>query len=268
MSKAVSRTETTTETNHTVTVELKTSGIRRDDDPNAKENLKGFIPLLVLALILGLLPVLLIIYWTFNYAGGLGFTVRNVFNWHPILLSISFIYLTGSGILTFRILRNLPKNTLKLIHASVKGVNCVLAVIGVWAAFNFHAKANIPDLYTMHSWIGMLTLVVYIAQAFAGLYAFLYPGIQTSSRATLMPYHRFAGQVLLALSIMCAVTGINEKAIFKLQNAYGEKIFEGNLLNMCGILFTLFGIVVIYISSNLDYKRYPRFEDTVPDRNK
>lgn len=53
-------------------------------------------------------------------------------------------------------------------------------------------------------------------QAFGGLYAFLFPGIQANSRATLMPYHRFAGLVLLALSIVAAVSGINEKAIFKL----------------------------------------------------
>lgn len=49
-----------------------------------------------------------------------------------------------------------------------------------------------------------------------GFLAYLYPGFSPNTRAMLMPYHRFAGQALLALSVVAVVSGINEKAMFQL----------------------------------------------------
>jgi hypothetical protein len=39
------------------------------------------------------------------------------FNWHPLLMTVSLVYLYGTGILTYRLLRHEKKKTLKLIHA-------------------------------------------------------------------------------------------------------------------------------------------------------
>ncbi|XP_065219296.1 transmembrane ascorbate-dependent reductase CYB561-like [Planococcus citri] len=235
--------------------------LSKEENCNAKENLKGFLPLIVVAQFLGLLPILFIIYWAFSRAGGMVHCVLKMSNLHIILSSISFVYLMGNSILTFRILRNWPKNTLKMIHALIGGLNCILTIVSVWAAFNFHARAGSADLYSVHSWIGMITLIMYITQVVAGFYSFLYPGISAPKRTVLMPYHRFAGQALLALSVLAAVTGINEKAIFMLGKCYEEKALEGILLNLSSVLFTLFAIVVIYTASSMEYKRYPRLED-------
>lgn len=44
-------------------------------------------------------------------------------------------------------------------------------------------------------------------------------------------------------------------------NDYSKLVSEAILLNFMGILFILFGIIVVYIGTNIHYKRYPRPED-------
>ena len=56
---------------------------------------------------------------TGHYLGGFSgqSDLKLEFNWHPLLLTISLVYLYGNGILIYRIARNERKNKLKLAHA-------------------------------------------------------------------------------------------------------------------------------------------------------
>ena len=57
--------------------------------------------------------------WTGHYLGGFAGTSQpdKEFNWHPLLMTVSMVYLYGTGILVYRVLRNEKKRTLKLVHA-------------------------------------------------------------------------------------------------------------------------------------------------------
>ena len=57
--------------------------------------------------------------WTGYFLGGFaGQSSPSLqLNWHPLLLTISLIYLYGNGILIYRIGRNERKNRLKVAHA-------------------------------------------------------------------------------------------------------------------------------------------------------
>lgn len=149
-----------------------------------KQNLPGFLPLLITSQILGLLASVILLYWIFAYAGGLALVSSTVIQWHAILLSISLVYLTGtgkivtsaakflplmlqsrfSGILVFRFFRYNSNKTNKLIHAAIKGISSVLAIVAIWVTFQNRFAHNKSNLYSMHSWIGLLTFVVYLTQ--------------------------------------------------------------------------------------------------------
>ncbi len=66
--------------------------------------------------------------------------------------------------LLYRIFRNERKKRLKLAHASVMITAFVLACCGLRAVFNFHNGAGINNMYSLHSWLGILTVVLFIAQ--------------------------------------------------------------------------------------------------------
>jgi len=165
--------------------------------------------------------------WTGHFLGGFaGQSSPSLqFNWHPLLLTISLIYLYGNGILIYRIGRNERKNRLKVAHAIVMACATILACFGIKAAFDSHSLAEppIPHSYSLHSWAGILTISMAIAQWCLGLVTFLWPGLASHLRSFFLPIHIFFGLTIFILASATALMGITEKAFFKLKDEY--KVF-------------------------------------------
>lgn len=71
------------------------------------------------------------------------------------------------AILIYRGLRYARKRSLKLSHASIFATILFLMVIAGWAVFDSHALAKpypIPHLYSLHSWIGLIAIILFMLQ--------------------------------------------------------------------------------------------------------
>lgn len=123
-----------------------------------------------------------------------------------------------SAILVYRAGRTKPKKPLKLLHAGIHITSFVFVVIGLVAVFDSHnlAKVPIPNLYSLHSWIGLTTVIIYAYQLLAGFLSFLYPTVPSNLRAAFLPVHVSIGTVTFVLAVIAAMTGLQEKAIFAL----------------------------------------------------
>lgn len=131
--------------------------------------------------------------WVFIYLGGLSWssTPEIQFNWHPLLMTIGMIYLYGNckallemvlngkwflrectffsdhiAILVYRGVRFARKRSLKLSHASIFGAIMFLVVIASWAVYDSHVLKTppIPNLYSLHSWIGLIAIILFVLQ--------------------------------------------------------------------------------------------------------
>lgn len=59
---------------------------------------KGLITLYSITQVVGLLSIILILYWIFAFNRGFSLSKpTSEFNWHPFLMSLGMIYLTGNG---------------------------------------------------------------------------------------------------------------------------------------------------------------------------
>ena len=230
---------------------------------NTPANTKGFLPLFVSSQVIGLLSVILVITWTTYYLGGLSWTSPSTrFNWHPLLMVIGLVYLYGNSMMIYRVLRHEPKPKLKLIHGGINALAFLFAVVALIAVFSFHNDLNIPNMYSLHSWIGLGTVTLFGAQLVGGAATFLYPKTPGHIRAMVLPLHVYGGSVMFALAVIACVSGITEKAIFKLQpGGYGRLPSEAYVLNLVGITIVLFGLLVGYLVSLPDYKRRPLPEE-------
>lgn len=61
------------------------------------EKLDFFFQLYVVAHVVGLLSILLVLYWCVSFAGGFGLYGGPLFQWHPLFMTIGLIYLMGNG---------------------------------------------------------------------------------------------------------------------------------------------------------------------------
>ncbi|XP_054265492.1 plasma membrane ascorbate-dependent reductase CYBRD1-like isoform X2 [Macrosteles quadrilineatus] len=228
------------------------------------EDLRGFNLLFFITEAIGLVGVVMMAIWTSFHRGGFAWRSNPglEFNWHPLLNTIGMIYLFANSILVYRALRTIRKKTLKLIHAAIHFVVLVLVLIAFIAVLDSHnlAVPAIPNFYSLHSWLGIVTVLIYVLQWVFGFAAFLYPGFPQNLRGAIMPIHTFMGLLAFVLAIATAFTGLTEKALFSVKD-YSAFSGETYLINFMGLIFILFGGMVVYLATEPKYKRYPRPED-------
>ena len=73
----------------------------------------------------------------------------------------------------YRVLRYQEKFQVKLIHAGLHAAAFVFIVIGLCAVFDFHNNKNIPNVYSLHSWIGIGTTVLFACQVSIQIFYFV-----------------------------------------------------------------------------------------------
>ncbi|XP_058714003.1 transmembrane ascorbate-dependent reductase CYB561 isoform X2 [Poecile atricapillus] len=169
--------------------------------------------------------------------------------------------LATTALLVYRVFRHEAKRSTKALHALLHGLALVIALVGIIAVFESHQTKGIPDMYSLHSWCGMATFVLYLLQWFLGCSFFLFPGASFLLRGWYKPQHIFFGITLFILSITSCLLGITEMLLFKLSDSYSHFVPEGILANTLGVLLVAFGLVVGYVLTREEWKRPPLAEE-------
>ncbi|XVF02992.1 hypothetical protein REPUB_Repub04eG0222300 [Reevesia pubescens] len=195
----------------------------------------------IFAHLFGILAFILMLIWLLHYRGGIeydSYDGNRVFNVHPFLMFCGFIFLSGEAMMVYKTAKT-GHFAQKVVHLILHIGAFVLGVVGISAVFRFHDMANVEDLYSLHSWIGIATISLFALQWLAGLFTYMFRQPETT-KATLLPWHICSGRTLLYMSIAAALTGLMEKATF--MNLRHSR--EARLLNFLGLSILLFGIFV------------------------
>lgn len=75
-------------------------------------------------------------------------------------------YILLAAIMIYRAFRNNQKRRLKLAHMLIHFTTFILVIIGLVAVFDSHNLKNppMPNLYTLHSWIGLSAVILFACQ--------------------------------------------------------------------------------------------------------
>lgn len=226
----------------------------------SRQSFMFFTFLTIVTQIVGLIMVILVGVWMGNYRGGFGWTSTPSleFNYHPLFMTIGLIFFYGDAILLYRVFRNQKKIHVKIAHGLMHIFAFLFTIVALKTVFDSHnlAKEPIPNMYSLHSWFGLTTVILFGLQWVFGFVSFLYPKLSESVRKAYLPAHRFWGMVIFVMACATALMGITEKAIFSVKN-YSTLPAEGKLLNTFGVLIGVFGLLVVYLTSAYEYRRPP-----------
>ncbi|KAF5201171.1 Cytochrome b561 [Thalictrum thalictroides] len=206
------------------------------------------LPLTYVAHVLAVAAAVLVLVWNIHFRGGLAFESTNknlIFNIHPVLMLIGFIILGGEAIISYKALP-WRKDVKKQIHLVLHAIALILGIVGIYAAFKFHNESNIANLYSLHSWIGLGTIVLYGIQWLFGFVVFFFPGGSSAIRSDSLPWHVLFGMFVYVLAVCTALLGFLEKLTFLESSGllkYGPEAF---LVNFTAIVTILFGAFVVF----------------------
>uniref|UniRef100_A0AAR5PP48 Cytochrome b561 domain-containing protein n=1 Tax=Dendroctonus ponderosae TaxID=77166 RepID=A0AAR5PP48_DENPD len=208
----------------------------------------------------------LTLFWVIQYRGGFAWREdpKRQFNLHPVLMVAGFITFSGFSVLLYRICRCCRRIYVKLLHTVFHALAIPCVALGFLSVLDSHnlAQPPIPNFYSLHSWIGLVTMGLFAIQFVVGFFSFLIllccEGATAGFRAALVPIHASFGLTTFVLAIAASVTGLTEKALFTLGDAYPEWREEGIVINALGISFIALAILVSFAvrSNNLksDFK--------------
>ena len=74
------------------------------------------------------------------------------------------------AMMAFRVFRNDNKSNVKLLHMTIQAAAFAFGVLGLKAVFDFHNHNDIPNMYSLHSWIGITAFVLFACQVINILY--------------------------------------------------------------------------------------------------
>jgi cytochrome b-561 len=121
--------------------------------------------------------------------------------------------------LVYRLFKNVKKIYVKILHVILHAGALIFSSIGLKAVFDSHnlKVPPTPNFYSTHSWIGILTFGLFVAQWILGFITFLFPKLSENIRRWYLPHHKFWGLVVFCMSCATALMGITEKFIFSVK---------------------------------------------------
>lgn len=231
------------------------------DESLSRQN-TGFMPYLVAtSQILGVAVLAITGTWLLHYRGGFSWEGQGQFNVHPLCMVLGMVFLCGDALLVYRVFRHETKRATKILHGALHLMALVISLVGIIAVFQYHKKSNIPDMYSLHSWLGIVTFSFYILQWILGFILFFVPGVAFAYKSRFKPLHVFFGIGLLVSTIATCLLGLTEKVLFTKELKYSEKPPEGILINALGVLLVAFGMVIGYIITREEWRRPPLPEE-------
>lgn len=68
-----------------------------------------------------------------------------------------------AAVMAYRIILG-PRAAKKAVHLLLHLVSLAFAAVGLYAAVKFHSDLGLPDVRSLHSWLGIATIGLYALQ--------------------------------------------------------------------------------------------------------
>ncbi|KAH8321795.1 hypothetical protein KR067_001717 [Drosophila pandora] len=231
---------------------------RYEEDPDNAWNCCSWCEYLLIVILSTILLVgvlVLTLFWVMFYRDGFAWSEspKQQFNLHPILMIAGFVTLSGFSILIYRLCRCVKHIYVKLIHMFFHAVAIPCIALGFLAVFDSHDALQKVNFYSLHSWLGLVTMGMFVLQFVIGFFSFLVmlccENKTYSCRSAMVPIHASLGLANFWLAIATSVTGLIEKereTVNETSVSSENKLVEHYITSAIGITLIFIGIIVTF----------------------
>jgi cytochrome b-561 len=178
------------------------------------------------------LACILVFVWTLHYRKPTSLHGTDVFNFHPLLQTVAFVLLIPESILLIRF-SGFPRATAKPSHASLHALAVITAILGSTAVIVYKHRKDAAHFHTLHSWLGLTTMVLLLGQWAMGAHIFYWAS--GWFRSKMGPVHIHLGHLIVFTAAGALLTGMTERMIYV--GACGTSLSrECALINSAGLL--------------------------------
>eukprot|EP01041_Mallomonas_annulata_P007042 gene7042-14325_t len=130
-------------------------------------------------------------------------------SWHTILMVVSMGFCLVQAILSFRLLP-FGHTVNKVIHGITQVAGLICAFIGIAKIVHNRNLEHSPprQFISLHSWLGVFTLVLYSQNYIFGLIHFVLPNLSADLKKNYLPNHKFLGLMTLVAGVVTMETGL------------------------------------------------------------
>uniref|UniRef100_A0A915D4I7 Cytochrome b561 domain-containing protein n=1 Tax=Ditylenchus dipsaci TaxID=166011 RepID=A0A915D4I7_9BILA len=163
------------------------------------------------------------------------------------------------------------KRFTKLLHMTLHSIAFIFSLVALKAVFDSHdynrdasgQLSPIPNLYSLHSWIGISFYVFYLLQYVGGFTTFFFPGMSSEMRKFFLPFHQLFGLLIMVGFTATALMGISERAAWKHTCWTKDKQLCGEqvLANFFGVCLVGYTSSIVMLIMNPRWKRQPLPEE-------
>lgn len=129
----------------------------------------------------------------------------------------------------------------------------MVGLVAVFDAHNFSVPPK-PNLYSLHSWIGLSAVILFATQYLFGFVFYMYPTMSQSLRVSFMPLHVFFGTFGFVLCVAAALMGITETVLLGIPD-FAELPGIAQVYNLLGVSVAIFAGLVIFLVTDARFKR-------------
>ncbi|XP_024086042.1 cytochrome b reductase 1 isoform X2 [Cimex lectularius] len=213
-----------------------------------------YVLVVILSSVLLVASLVLVLFWCLYYRKGYAWNEnpKVQFNLHPTLMVAGFIFFSGFSMLLYRISRCCRRIYVKLLHTVFHALAIPCVVLGFMAVLDSHNLADppVPNFYSIHSWMGFVTMGLFALQFVVGFFSFLLLMCCDSStanfRASLVPIHATFGLTTFVLAVATCLTGLSEEAYLNFGINYTLWPEEGIIMNALAMVLVALAILVSY----------------------
>ncbi|XP_017079225.1 transmembrane ascorbate-dependent reductase CYB561 isoform X3 [Drosophila eugracilis] len=235
-----------------------TTTARYEEDPDNAWNCCSWCEYLLIVILSTILLVgvlVLTLFWVMFYRDGFAWSEspKQQFNLHPILMIAGFVTLSGFSILIYRLCRCVKHIYVKLIHMFFHAVAIPCIALGFLSVFDSHEALQKVNFYSLHSWLGFVTMGMFVLQFVIGFFTFLVmlccENKTYSCRSAMVPIHASLGLANFWLAIATSVTGLIEKereTVTETGVSPENKLIEHYITSAIGVTLIFIGIIVTF----------------------